>query len=347
MTIADIAARAGLSKGAVSYALNGLPGVSERTRRRVEAIALELDWAPSQAARNLVAARADAVGLVLARPAALLGTEPFYMELIAGMEEVLSPSSISLMLHVAPDRQSEMATHRRWWRARQVDAVLLVDLTVDDERVPALAALGLPTVALASPEAAGGFTCVWTDDAAAMQGALRYLAALGHRRVARVAGPPALVHVRDRTEAMRSAAAELGMSDADLPVVSTDFTGEGGAGATRQLLTGAAPPSAIVYDNDIMAVAGLAVAAELGIGVPAELSLLAWDDSALCRITHPALSAMGRDVRELGRNAATRVLEVIAGAAPAPHRGQQAEFRPRGSTGPAPGRLSGHRDGKG
>ncbi len=84
-TIADIARRAGVSKGAVSYALNGQPGVSEATRQRILAIAEEIGWNPNSAARALSGATANAVGLALCRPARILGIEPFYMELISGV----------------------------------------------------------------------------------------------------------------------------------------------------------------------------------------------------------------------------------------------------------------------
>ena len=103
MTIGDIAERAGVSKGAVSYALNDQPGVSDATRARVLAIAAEIGWSASHAARSLSTSRADAIGLVLARPARLLGIEPFYMEFISGIEEVLAPLGVALMLHVVPD----------------------------------------------------------------------------------------------------------------------------------------------------------------------------------------------------------------------------------------------------
>ncbi len=100
MTIRDIAARAGVSKGAVSYALNGRPGVSEETRERIVAIARELGWYPNRAARALSAARADACGLELARPARTIALEPFYMEFIAGVELELASHSIALTIQL-------------------------------------------------------------------------------------------------------------------------------------------------------------------------------------------------------------------------------------------------------
>jgi DNA-binding LacI/PurR family transcriptional regulator len=333
-TIADIALRAGVSKGAVSYALNDRPGVSASTRVRVLQIAQELGWEPNSAARALSAARSDTVGLVLARPARMLTVEPFFTEFIAGIEMELAERRIALLLQVVEDHAAELITYRRWWQARRVDGIFLVDLCAEDERVRVLAEGGMPTVVVGGPEGVSGLTSVWTDDATAMTAAVEYLVALGHRRIARVGGPPGLQHTRVRTRAFREATTRLGIRNA--PVTDTDFTDEVGAGTTRALLAGKDRPTAILYDNDIMAVAGNGVAGELGLRVPEELSLLAWDDSVLCRLTHPSLSAMGHDVPAYGAHAARRLLDLVAGASPGSFPDATPVLTPRGSTGPVP-----------
>ncbi len=330
MTIGDIAERAGVSKGAVSYALNGRPGVSDATRANVLAIATELGWSASHAARSLSTSRADAIGLVLARPARLLGIEPFYMEFIAGIEEVLAPLGVSLMLHVVPGPREELEAYRRWWAQGRVDGVLLVDLTVDDPRPAEVRRIGIPAVSVSSSEAAVGLPHIWTDDASAMREAVAHLVGLGHRAIARVGGIRSLAHVRVRDEAFLAAAAAAGLPEPT--IVETDFTGEAGADATRRLLRDERPPTAIVYDNDIMAVAGLGVAGELGVTVPGQLSIIAWDDSPICEITNPPLSAMRRDVQALGAAATRMLLRVIAGEDVAPERGPSPSLLPRGST---------------
>ena len=99
-TIADIAQRAGVSKGAVSYALNGQPGVSEATRQRIVAIAREIGFNPNSAARALSGATARAVGLTICRPARILSIEPFFMGLISGFEAELAARGFALTLQV-------------------------------------------------------------------------------------------------------------------------------------------------------------------------------------------------------------------------------------------------------
>src|SRR4051794_2607031 len=121
VTIADIARLAGVSPGAVSFALNGRPGVSEETRQRILAIADQHEWRPSSTARALVGSRAGVVGFAVNRPARTLGTEAFFTDLIAGVQSSLAQHRIGLQLVVVPDIGEEVDTYRRWRRSNQVD----------------------------------------------------------------------------------------------------------------------------------------------------------------------------------------------------------------------------------
>lgn len=332
VTIKDVAAAAGVSKGAVSLAFNNKPGVSETTRARIFAAARDLGWAPNSSARSLSRQAVDTIGLAICRPARLLGLEPFYMEFISGIESVLAERDCSLLLRLVGSLEEEIQLQERWWRGRQIGGSVLVDLRQGDPRLDPLKRLGLPAVAVGHPSLTGGFPSVWTDDATAVDEAVRYLAALGHRRIARVGGPSGLGHSGIRTEAFDRAVAELGL-DRGLHI-ETGFSGEEGARATRSLLLSSLRPTAIVYDNDIMAVAGLGVATEMGLSVPDELSLLAWDDSQLCRLTHPTLSAMSHDVHAFGAQVARVLFDVIAGKEIVSQPVATPQLVPRGSTAP-------------
>ncbi|WP_406313883.1 LacI family transcriptional regulator [Streptosporangium sp. NBC_01639] len=330
-TIADVARQAGVSKGAVSYALNGQPGVSESTRARILAIAEEIGWRPSSAARTLNDARAHTVGLALCRPARVLGVEPFFMELVSGIEAELSARSYALMLQVVADHGREIEVYRRWWGEGRIDGAILVDLHVDDPRVAGLEALGLPTVVLGHPSGAGTLPAVWSDDGRAVHETVEYLVALGHRRIARVGGLPRLVHTALRDRAFTGACAGLG---AEQVTAHTDYTGEEGARATRRLLSSPVRPTAIVYDNDIMAVAGLSVSREMGLDVPRDLSIVAWDDSPLSQVVRPPLTALSRDIPAYGGHAARRLLALIAGDQVTAFEDRAARLTPRDSTAP-------------
>jgi DNA-binding LacI/PurR family transcriptional regulator len=329
-TIADIAERAGLSKGAVSYALNGLPGVSESTRQRVLKLAAEMGWRPNSAARALSASRAGALGLVMARPASTLGVEPFFMKLMSGIENTLAARSTALVLQVVPDHDAEVEAYRRWWAERRVDGIFLIDLRIEDKRVLVLEELGLPAVVIGGPGHHGRLPGVWSDDASAMAMVVEYLAALGHRRIARVAGPSGLLHTELRSRAFADVATRLALTSA--VTVATDYSAEQGAQATRRLLSGTPRPSAVIYDNDVMAVAGGSVAHEMGVDIPRDLSIVAWDDSVLCEIVHPPLTVLSRDIMAYGARAAERLLALLDGESVGDFEDAMPRLITRGST---------------
>jgi DNA-binding LacI/PurR family transcriptional regulator len=331
VTIRDIAERAGVSKGAVSYALNGRPGVSDDTRDRILSIAAELGWYPNRAARALSAARADACGLVLARPARTLALEPFFMEFLAGVESELSARSIALTIQLVQNVEDEIAIYKRWWGEHRVDGVLMVDLRVDDPRVGELVRLGLPAVVVGGPVENRALPAVWHDEASVIVEAVQYLAALGHRRIAHVAGVGNFVHTLQRTAAFMSVTAELGIEG---EIVETDYSAEKGARATRRLLSSADPPSAIVFDSDLLAVTGLGVAQQMGFSVPDDLSIVGWDDSLVSQVVHPPLTAITRDIEAFGIAATRHLLAAIEGKVTDDVETLRGELTPRGSTGP-------------
>ncbi|WP_432488897.1 LacI family DNA-binding transcriptional regulator [Kineococcus sp. SYSU DK018] len=270
------------------------------------------------------------IGLVLAGGAPRVGVEPFFMELIAGMEAQLRPQGRSVLLLVVADVADEVATYRRWARHGTVEAVVVVNLTAGDVRPAALRGIGLPTV-LAGHHPDAGFASVVTDDAGAMRTALRLLSSRGHRVVGRVAGPGDLVHTRERTAGMLEEAERSGL---DVRLAEADYTGPRGAAAAQELLSVADPPTALVFDNDVMAVAALEDLVHRGVDVPGRVSLLACDDSALCELAVPALSALSLDVHEHGVRLGRAVLDLLLHGRTGPQPGPPVRFVERASTGP-------------
>ncbi len=309
-TIADIAKRVGVSPGAVSFALNGRPGVSEQTRARILEVAREMNFRPHRAARALGGSQAGAVGLVLARDPRTLGSEHFYTQILYGMQDPLSARSIAVQMQLVRDTEAEIALYRDWASEHRVDGLVLVDQQVDDPRLAVVRELGIPAVTLGLPASQGRLASVWADDHEAMTTIVDYLAALDHRRIAHVAGPPIYQHTARRMQALREHGAARGLEAGEsLP---TDFSDAQGAAATRALLSRPQPPTAIVYDSDLMAAAGLGVALEMGVPVPQQLSIVSFDDSVLTRIVHPALTCLSRNTYALGAQVAESLLEVMA-----------------------------------
>jgi DNA-binding LacI/PurR family transcriptional regulator len=332
-TIADIAARAGVTKAAVSFALNGQPGVSDATRERILAIAQEAGFQPSSAARALTAGRAGSFGLIIDRPALMLGVEPFFMQLLSGIQGDLSQHHVTLQFSMTEDPGDEIAMYRQWWAQRRVDGVFVYDLQRDDRRIAVLEDLRMPAVVIGSPRGSGTLPAVWQDECEVVETVIGHLTGLGHQRIARVGGLARYWHTTLRAEAFAEVASAAGIEAVQ---AEADYTAEHGAQATRELLSDARPPTAILYDNDVMAVAGLGAAQRLGVSVPSDVSIVSWDDSVLCGITHPALTAVGRDIAGIGSTAARLLREMADGQRPAHVREARAELVARGSSGPAP-----------
>ncbi|MCO1656732.1 LacI family DNA-binding transcriptional regulator [Pseudonocardia humida] len=304
VTITEIARRAGVSKGAVSYALNGQPGVSASTRARVLRVAAELDWVPNSAARMLSGARTDTIGLVLARGAT---REPSVLEFVAGMETVLARHAQVLLLRMASGVDEEVAGYRKWASERRVDAVVVVEVLVDDPRVALLGSLDLPALVAGDPGLAGGLAAVGVDDGAGVTALVEHLVGRGHRTVGWVSGPAHLgrVHVRERAFAAAEGIA--------VRQHATDLTGGAVDAATRELLGGDDRPTAIVYDGGPAGVAGLSAIGRLGLRVPDDVAVVVWGDSAVCGVTEPALTAVGCDVAAYGAAVGEGVLGLVGG----------------------------------
>jgi DNA-binding LacI/PurR family transcriptional regulator len=311
-TIEDVARLAGVSKGAVSIALNGHAGVADTTRARISEAARTLSWRPSLHARALLASRSFALGLVISRPPELLAADPFFSAFLAGVESILASRGLALVLQVVDeDAEAEAASYRRLAHEGRVDGVLLTDLRVDDPRFAWLTELNLPAVAVGRPTSGCPFPWLDTGDRGGVREAVRHLIGLGHRRIAHVGGAPGYVHSVARRRAWEDELRAHGL-EPEL-FIAGDFTGQGGAAATRQLLERRPRPTAIVYANDLMAIAGMAAAVEVGLALPDQLSVVGVDDIPLAAHVRPALTTVRQDATDWGRAAARSLVALVDG----------------------------------
>lgn len=270
-----------------------------------------------------------AIGIVRTASRRVVSVEPFFMEFVAGVEEVLSEDGLSVLLAVVADADAERAMYERWAASGIVDAVMVFNVLADDPRPALLAGLGVPAVAVGAWDSEPALPTVRADDAAAMRVVARYLLDLGHRSIAHVTGPLPLAHTQARVATLARECAPYGV----VPVsVEGDYSDLASERLTRALLEGPDRPSVIVYDNDVMAVAGLHVAHQMGIRVPGDLSLVGWDDSPLCQLTFPPLTTMSLDVHRLGGLVGAAVRATLAGAPPQDHPVVPARLSVRGST---------------
>jgi LacI family repressor for deo operon, udp, cdd, tsx, nupC, and nupG len=332
-TISDVAARAGVSKGLVSFALNDRPGVSSATKARILAVVAELGFTPSHIARALSASKTSAFGLVLARRPEMLRADPFFPPFIAGVEQAIAPTGVSLVLRFVPDAQAERAAYGEFAHGR-VDGVIVTDVRRRDPRPGWLSGLGLPAVTLNRASGRSVLPAVCLDDGPGVLQAVQHLVALGHRRIAQVGGPGVYQHVQHRRRLWEQA-----LTDAGLPThqyIETDFTAAIGARATAELLDSAGPPTAVLYGSDLMAMAGMAEAERRGMVIPDDLSVIGFDDSELSAHLHPPLTTIRTDSFGWGRAAAEVLVSLVEGGlAPDVHL-PAAQLVLRQSTAPPP-----------
>lgn len=335
VTISDIAARLEISKASVSYALNGRPGVSAATRARVLQLADELGFHASSAAVALSAARSGTIGIVIARDPEVITAEGFYMRTLFGVEQFLNDADSALLLRLTGEHGEDLAVYRRWARQGRVDGFILYDEHEPDPRIPLLQSLGVPGVMVTSNPLDDGIGRLITPELETVTVMLDHLNSLGHKRIAHLSGPLDYIHERVRAEMMSREGKRRGMR---MRHVAGTYSYDSGAAHTTKLLSLSARtrPTAIVVGNDIMATAALRAATDLGLRVPADVSIIAWDDSVLCHVSRPQLTAMDHGLMEKARLATEMLFDLIDGSSKTHRWSPVGTLLVRDTTGPAP-----------
>ncbi|MDT0347607.1 LacI family DNA-binding transcriptional regulator [Streptomyces litchfieldiae] len=304
-TIADVAALAGVSVSAVSKVVNGRGGISAPTRQRVLDAAAKLRWSPSATAVALRGARTRALGMVAGRSSDVLATDPHFTLLISGIESELAPADYGLLLHIVGEEPgAEERAYRRLAEERRVDGVILTESRIGDGRFELLRSLRLPAVLVGAPWQPDPVVSVQAGGQdAGIRAAVDHLVTLGHRRIAYVSGPEDRVHTVFRRRVFETALAERGLRPGR--VLVSEFTAQSAVAAVRELLADAPDrrPTAVLFANDTMAVAGMNAARRLGFEVPRDLSVIGYDDLPLGELVYPQLTTVHQDLIQLGRAA--------------------------------------------
>ncbi|MFB6571659.1 LacI family DNA-binding transcriptional regulator [Streptomyces noursei] len=329
-TIRGVAARAGVSKSLVSLVLQGSPRVSDAKRQAVLAAIDELGYRPNAAARSLVARRTDTVGVLLDDM-----RNPWFADVLDGLNSLLHAHGLRMVM---ADGRLDRRIGREFARTFQelrVDGLVAVG-TLPDTAGLAEVAERLPTVIAGDhgPRLPRADT-VANDDEYGARLATEHLIGLGHRRIAHLAGRGPVGALRRR--GFEAAMGAHGLA-AHAVVEGGDGTEESGYRAAVRLLgpaRGVRRPTAILAFNDLAAVGALSAAGELGLDVPADLSLVGYDNTSLARIRHLWLDSVDNASHEVGRRAARCLLDRMAHPdAPADHQRVTPSLEVRGSTAP-------------
>lgn len=341
----DVAERAGVSVGSASQAFGRPELVSEQVRKRVLDAADALGYAgPDPAARRLRLGRAGAIGLIFAERLGYAFTDPAQAPFLRGVASVMEEAPNGLLL--IPDSRYRQEAARTV-REAAVDGFIIYSMPQNDPRVEAALARRLPVVTVDQPRGAET-PFVGIDDRAGARSAAVHLRQLGHERVAvlrftqelDVEGERELDLTVERLEGYKEGLGEAW--DPSFVRMCRPNAPERAREATLKLLGEPEPPTAILAMSDTLAVGALQAAAELGVSVPADLSVVGFDDSPVAAHTTPPLTTVAQPQEEKGRLAAQWLVEDIERGAGPRGRDRQTilptELLVRESTAPPRGR---------
>lgn len=234
-------------------------------------------------------------------------SERYYTQVLHGLEDAAVARGHTVLSRVTGSPEEELEVLRAWAARGMVDVVILKDLLAEDPRPDQVRALGLPFTMIGDVRQLD-VSAVTIDNAGTMRRLLEDLHECGHRAIGHVGGPPHLLHSRWRREAYRALVEEL---DLPLLVADGDYGAESGAAAARELLRRPERPTVIVHDNDAMAIGAVRAAMDAGLRVPADLSVVAWDDSPACQTHAPPIAVLDHLPHQLGVDLGTAAVALI------------------------------------
>ena len=293
----------------MSRALNDAPHVSEAVRRKVKEAAAALDYHPNLAAQSLIARRSYLIGLTYERP-----SPSYVVELQNGALGRLENERYRLVVlpfnHVA-SRPEELG--KLLLRAG-LDGVLLAPPACDQPvLLDMIERQRLPYARITPHSDLDRGLVVAMDEVAAGHTVAAHILSLGHRRVGIILGDPSHAASRGRLEGYRQAFQDAAVTIDDTLVGTGDFTYDVGYRVALELLDRPVRPTAILAQNDDMAVAAIAAARQLGLSVPQQLSVAGFDNSEVSRTAWPPLTTVHQPVREMAWDAANRLIAMLDG----------------------------------
>ncbi len=314
VTINDIARQAGVSKTAVSFAFN-MPGrLSSETAERILDVARRLGYAPNPIARSLNTRRTNAIGIIVPQDIADVFSNPFFGQLTGGIGQVCRDEGMSLVV-IPPMRGSLLdATY-----AALIDGCIVTGLQPDDEVVRVLRQRNLPFVMI-DADAPDYIACVNINDFEGARLALQHLLRLGHRDIA-IASFESLSGqvenytgiLKHRFDGYRAALKEFGLSLGSRGIHSLECKCSiaGGIEAYNRLMQLAPRPTAVVALSDAIALGIIEAAQQHGQNVPAQLSVVGFDDLETSRMVRPPLTTVHQPIKDKGRRAAELLMDAV------------------------------------
>lgn len=339
-TIDDVASLAGVSIKTVSRVVNREPNVRQSTREKVEKAVAELNYSPNPSARNLASHRARLIVFVYDDPSAYeVPSSGYIINMQQGALKACRNAGFELLIHPCNYRNKDIGKELQDLIRQINPAGIIVAAPLSNMKkiVQACSATEVPCVRLSTGSRNGKEYSVATNDREISAEMTRYLASLGHQRIAFIKGDKRHKAVGNRYDGYRDGLQQSGLPFSEELVAEGDNSIGSGELCAEQLLKQSSRPTAIFSANDDMAAGVLRVATRLGIDVPGKLSVAGCDDISLAQQLYPALTTIRQPLSTMAETAS---LALIDGARGKP-REPALEIIPgkiqvRESTGPAP-----------
>jgi LacI family transcriptional regulator len=305
-SIKEVAREAGVSTATVSHVINNTRYVSGEVTARVEAAIAKCQYYPNAHARSLASGKSDIIGLVISDIA-----NPFFPELVKAIEAAAFERGYDVILSNTNYNTQRTSHYVRRFIERKVAGVAIMTSEMDKSLVDELARCEVPAVFLDVGHPGAHMSNVVVDYNSGIEQAIRHLVALGHRRIAFISGSPKLRSSRRRLEAYQRIMERLLPGEPEL-LFKGDFKVDGGRRAAAELLKSRAKdmPTAVIAANDLMAIGAISEIESAGLNVPADVSVIGFDDIALAAVTRPALTTVHLPLGDLGAKA----VEVLLGS---------------------------------
>ncbi len=307
-TIYDVAKRAGVSIATVSAVLNKSKFVSGQLTNRVQDAAAALDYQINHLARSVQLGTSKTVGMLIPSFAT---PDPFYAQVIRGVEDIMSRRSYALLLGQTYNDVEKQSQYVQAFRARLVDGLLLFQSHGEDQELRKFVAQPKPVVFVGRfPEGYEGDIAA-TDITAGTRMAVQHLIGKGHKKIALVTvGSSTSVHA-SRLDGWRQALQAHGLAVPDGYQRSAGLSSEGGRQATQELLALPKPPTAIFADNLLLVTGILKALREGGVAIPRGVEVMSSDDAEWLDVFDPPISTVVQPSYELGVVAAELLLKRI------------------------------------
>lgn len=320
VTIRDVAQAAGVHVSTVSRALNPAKRalISDEVLRVVEQAAQKLGYRPNRAASALRTGRTHTIGVLVPDI-----TNPVFPPILQGIEASAAARGYFVFVANVGDPQLAKPILERM-QAQQVDGLIMAIAMRDDPLVDHIVRNGVHAVLVNRADESGRLPAVVSDDRLAMKLAVDHLVALGHRRIAHLAGPQDVPTGVGRRQGVEQALRDHGLAK---PVVveCASYSREGGRAAMKELLLRAKPQphglaglDAIVCCNDLVALGAYDVLREAGLRIPKDVSITGHNDMPLVDMVDPPLTTIRLPHRELGWRAAGLLFDEIEGKSLSP-----------------------------